>query len=112
MATNAVRGRRQASRPIPAAATSSTIPIPLMRTGLSQFPSSRTAISFTGVGAASTATEPTEISGDAAGRDIAAATAWPTPRAADADSTPASACVDFRGIPMPTFGASGRADGS
>ena len=100
MATNAVRGRRQASRPIPAAATSSTTAIPLMRTGLSQVPSSRTAISFTGVGAASTATEPTAISGEAAGRDIAAATAWPTPSAADADSTPASACVDFRGVPM------------
>jgi hypothetical protein len=61
--------------------------------------SSGTAVFFSGVGAASTATEPTAIGGEAAGRDIAAATAWPTPSAADADSTPASACVGFRGVP-------------
>ena len=74
MATDAGPGRCRASRPIPAAATSSTTAIPLMRTGLSQVPSNRTAVSLTGVGAASTATEPTAISGEAAGLAISAAT--------------------------------------
>ena len=100
MATSAVRGRRQANSPIAAAATSSTTAIPLISTGLSQVPSSLTVASFTGVGAASTATEPTATSGDAAGRAMAAATRWPTPSAASAASTPARACVGLRGVPM------------
>ena len=79
MATSAVRGRRQASNPIAAAATSSATAMPPISTGLSHVPSRRTVASFAGVGAASTATEPTATSGDAAGRAMAAATQMADP---------------------------------
>jgi hypothetical protein len=74
--------------------------MPPSSTGLSAVPSVATANSFTGVGAASTSTDPTTTTVPACGRPSSAATSSATAAPDETAITPASAGNAFRFMPF------------